>query len=98
MIHHILVHLSSSELVIHSPVTPHLTYVSSSSVKLNVVAAIGVDGYFGGEVAKIISACTPTSFVIGGHGRMLTTTGWLIVKRGGKSYQIEKLHIFCKCL
>ena len=62
MIHHTLVHCSSSELVTHSPIKPHLT-----------------------------SASKPTSFVIGGHGRTLTTTGWLIVEHGSKFYQIEKL-------
>ena len=92
MIHHNLVHCSSSELVTHSPITPHLTYVSSSSsAKLNVVAAIGIDGCFGDEATKNISASKKTSLVIGGHGRTRTTTGWLIVKHGRKFYQIEIL-------
>ena len=91
MIHYTLVHCSSSELVTHSPITPHLTYASSSSAKLNVVAAIDVDGCFGDEATKNISASKKTSLVIGGHGRTLTTTGWLIVKHGRKFYQIEIL-------
>ena len=61
---------------------------------MNFVAAIGVDGCFGDEAAKNISACTPSSFVIGGHGHMFTTTGLLIVKHGGKSYQIENYLYF----
>ena len=91
MIHYTLVHCSSSELVTQSPITPHLMYVSSSLAKLNIVAAIGVDGCFGDEATKNISASKKTSLVIGGHGRTLTTTGWLIVKHGRKFYQIEKL-------
>ena len=91
MIHHTLIHCSSSELVTHSPITPHLTYISSSSAKLNVVAAIRVDGCFGDEATKNISASKKASLVIGGHGRTLTTTGWLVVKHGRKIYQIEKL-------
>ena len=79
MIQHTLAHCNSSELVTQSPITPHLMYVSSSLAKLNVVAAIGVHGCFGDEVTKNISASKKTSLVIGGHGRMLTTTGWLIV-------------------
>ena len=67
-------------------------------MKLIVVAAIDVDGHFGDEAGKNISASTPTFFVIGGHGRMFTTSGLLIVKCRGKSYQIKKLHIFCKLL
>ena len=41
------------------------TRVSSSSVKLKVVAVPGVDGCFGDDVARKMSTCTSTSLVIG---------------------------------
>ena len=63
----------------------------SSSVKLNVVAATGVDSCFGDEAAKNMSACIPTSIITGGSGCMLTIVGLLIVKRGSKPYQKVKL-------
>lgn len=62
-----------------------MIYVTSSSVKLNLVAVTDVDGCFGDEAAKNMSACMPISFVMGGSGHMLTHTGQLLVKRGGIS-------------
>ena len=41
------------------------SYVSPSSVKLKVVAATDVDGSFGDDAAKNMSACMPTSSVTG---------------------------------
>ena len=71
-----------SEFPIHSCIK---TYISSSSVKLKVVAVTGVDGCLGDDVARKMSTCTSASLVTGGSGCMLTRTDWLIVKHGGRS-------------
>ena len=71
MNHHVLVHCTSYKFITYTT-----SHVSSSSVKLNVVAATGVDveGCYGDEEAKDMFTCMPTSFVTGGPGHMLTTT------------------------
>ena len=87
MIHHTLVHCSSSELVTQSPITPHLMYVSSSLTKLNIVAAVGVDGCFGDEVTKTYQLLRkPLKQLVDMAVRLLPLAG-LIVKHGRKLYQ-----------
>ena len=71
------------------------TYVSSSSVKLKVVAVIRVDGCLGDDVARKMSTCTSASLVVGGSGCMLTHTGWLIVKHGARSCLNHKIYASC---
>ena len=91
MIHHTLVHYSSSELVTQSPITPHLMYVSSSSAKLNVVTTIGVDGCFGDEATKTYQLLRkPLKQLVDLAVRLLPLAG-LIVKHGRQLYQKEKL-------
>ena len=51
------------------------------------VTGVGVDGCFGDDAAKNMSACMPTSFVTSGSGCMFTDTGWLLVKHDGISSQ-----------
>ena len=87
MTHHALVHWKLSISTTFIDYTK--SYASSSSVKLKVVAAtgVGVDGCFGDDAVKNMSACMPTSIVAGGAGFMLTSVDGLIVKHGSISWQ-----------
>ena len=93
MTHHALVHWKLSISATFIDYTK--PYVSSSSVKLKVVAAtgVGVDGCFGDDTAKNMSACMPTSIVAGGAGFMLTSVGGLIVKHGSISCKIQAIKL-----
>ena len=75
MTHHTLVHWKLSISATFIDYTK--SYVSSSSLKLKVVAAaaVGIDGCFGDGTAKNVTACMPTSILAGGAGFMLTSVG-----------------------
>ena len=70
----------------------------SLSIKVNVVAATGGDGFYGDKEAKNSQLCMPTSFVTGGSDHKLTSTDWLIVTHESKSYQKVKLLMLCNIL
>ena len=75
MTHHTLVHW---KLSLSATFIDYIkSYVTSSSVKLKVVTATGdnVDGCFGDDAAKNMSACLSTSIVTGVAGFMLTSVG-----------------------
>ena len=93
MTHHALVHWKLSISTIFTDYTK--SYISSSSVKLKVVAAtgVGVDGCFGDDAAKNMLACMPTSIVAGVAGFMLTSVGELIIKHGSISCKIQAIKL-----
>lgn len=70
MNHHALVQCSSLKFTSYTA-----SHMLSLSIKVNVVAATGGDGFYGDKEAKNSQLCMPTSFVTGGYGHMLTTTG-----------------------